>query len=182
MDIRHILCIFPYLPKELKMAYILIIIGAILCVIGLLGSVIPILPGLPVSWIGLLLLYFIPGVEFDYLFLGITLGITILLVVLSYTIPAQGTKRFGGSRAGAIGTTVGLLLGIFFPFGILIGPFVGAFLGEIVFNRTTTKRALKAAFGSFLGFLAGTFINSVAAFVFLCLFIYKVWHFSSVIF
>lgn len=166
------------------MEYILIIIGAICCIVGLLGSFLPILPGLPISWAGLLLIYFIPGMEMDYWFLGLSLFVTILLLVLGYVIPAQGTKRFGGSKSGEIGTTVGLVVGIFIPipFGILIGPFLGAFIGEVFFNKTTTNRALKAAFGSFIGFLAGTFINVLAAFIFLCLFIYKVWTNYDVIF
>ena len=72
--------------------------------------------------------------------------------MLDYIIPAWGTKRFGGSKAGAWGTTIGLIVGILapIPFGILIGPFVGALIGEIGFNKTKGKQALKAAVGSFL--------------------------------
>lgn len=160
----------------------LLLLGMILCVVGILGSFLPVLPGLPISWLGLLVFYFIPGIELDYWFLGITLVVTLFLFVMDYVIPAQGTKRFGGSKAGAIGTTVGLVVGLFFPFGILIGPFIGALLGELIFNKTDSKRALKAAFGSFIGFLAGTFINFMAALVFLGLYIYKVWVFKDVIF
>ncbi len=160
----------------------LLLLGLILCIGGIIGSFLPILPGLPLSWVGLLLLYLIPGVEVEYWFLGITLGVTILLFILDYVIPAEGTKRFGGSKAGAIGTTVGLVAGLFFPFGILIGPFVGALIGELVFNQTQTDKAVKAAFGSFIGFLAGTFINFLAALIFLGLFIYKAWLFRALIF
>lgn len=164
------------------MEIVLLLLGMILCVVGIMGSFLPVLPGLPISWLGLLVFYFIPGIEMNYWFLGITLVVTIFLYVLSYLIPAEGTKRFGGSRAGAIGTTVGLIVGLFFPFGILIGPFLGAFVGEVFFNRTNSKTALRAAFGSFLGFLAGTFINFMAAVVFLGLYIWKVWENQTIIF
>lgn len=164
------------------MDIVLLLIGMILCVVGIMGSFIPVLPGLPLSWLGLLLFYFISGIETDYWFLGITLVITIVLFVLDYVIPAAGTKRFGGSKAGAIGTTVGLVVGLFFPFGILIGPFLGALVGEMVFNKTNSKKAFKAAFGSFLGFLAGTFINFVAACIFFGLYMYKVWENQLIIF
>lgn len=164
------------------MELLILIVGLICCVLGLIGSVLPVLPGLPLSWLGLLLLYLIPEVPMDYWLLGITLGVTVLLFVLDYVIPAQGTKRFGGSKAGAIGATVGLVIGLFFPLGILIGPFLGALVGELVINQTETDKALKAAFGAFLGFLASTFINGFAALIFLGLFSYKAWAFRAVIF
>lgn len=164
------------------MEIVLLLLGMILCVVGIMGSFLPVLPGLPISWLGLLLFHFIPGIEMDYWFLGITLVVTIVLFVLDYVIPAEGTKRFGGSKAGAIGTTVGLIVGLFFPFGILIGPFLGALVGELIFNKTNSKTAFKAAFGSFIGFLAGTFINFMAAVVFFGLYIYKVWENQVIIF
>jgi hypothetical protein len=94
-----------------------------------------------------------------------------------------GTKYAGGSKLGMIGATFGLVVGIIFPvpFGIIIGPFVGAFIGEIV-NKSNSRSALKAAFGSFLGLLASSFMEFVVAFGFLLLFIYKVWEFRAVIF
>ncbi|HLU80551.1 MAG TPA: DUF456 domain-containing protein [Flavobacteriaceae bacterium] len=164
------------------MEIVLLLLGIILCVVGIVGSILPVLPGLPVSWLGLLVFYFIPGIEMDYWFLGITFVVMVLLYAMGYFIPAEGTKRFGGSKAGATGTTVGLLVGLFFPFGILIGPFVGALLGELIFNKTHSKIALRAAFGSFIGFLAGTFINIMATLVFLGLYIYKVWVYRDFIF
>ncbi|SRR5699024_256098 len=164
------------------MELILVLLGLALCIVGIIGSIIPVIPGLPISWVGLLLFYFIPQVPINFVLLGITLAVTILLLILDYVIPAQGTKRFGGSRAGAIGTTIGLIVGLFFPFGILLGPFIGALIGEIVFNRTQSDKAVKAAFGSFIGFLASTFINFVATLVFLGLYIYKVWAFKDLIF
>ena len=152
----------------------LLILGLLLCFGGIVGSVLPVLPGPPISWVGLLVLFLTSAVPMNYWFLGITLVIALIIVVLDYVIPAVGTKRFGGSRAGAIGTTIGLIVGLIapIPFGILLGPFLGAFIGEVAFNKTDSDRALKAALGSFLGFLASTFMKLVVCFIYLGFYIY----------
>ncbi len=152
----------------------LLILGLLLCFGGIIGSVLPVLPGPPISWLGLLVLFLSSAVPVNYWFLGITLFIAIVIVILDYVIPAVGTKRFGGSRAGAIGTTIGLIVGLIapIPFGVLIGPFVGALIGEIAFNQTESNQAFKAAFGSFLGFLASTFMKLVVCFIYLGFYIY----------
>tara|TARA_R110002072_G_scaffold7503_2_gene40988 strand:- start:784296 stop:784799 length:504 start_codon:yes stop_codon:yes gene_type:complete len=157
------------------MDILLICIGLILMLAGIAGSILPVLPGVPVSWLGLLCLYLTPSLPFDWVFIIITGIVAIGLYILDYVIPAMGTKRFGGSKAGAWGTTIGLIVGILapIPFGILIGPFLGALIGELVFNQTEGKLAVKAAFGSFIGFLASTFMKFFATLVYLGLFIYK---------
>ena len=164
------------------MDLLFIVIGAILMIVGLLGSFLPVLPGVPVSWLGLLMLHLAPSIPMNYWLLGITLVIAILIYVLNLLIPAMGTKRFGGSRSGMIGATIGLVIGLLapIPFGVLIGPFVGAFIGEII-NKSSSRSALKAAFGSFLGFLASSFMEFVIAFAFLILFIYKAWDYKDLI-
>ena len=160
----------------------LILLGFLLMLVGILGSVLPVLPGVPISWLGLLMIYLVPSVPFDWVFLSITFVLAALLYLLDYIIPAIGTKRFGGSRYGMIGATLGLLLGLFFPpFGFIIGPFIGAFLGELL-NTKTRQNALRAAFGSFVGFLASIFMKLMATFIYLGLFIYKVWAYSDVLF
>jgi uncharacterized protein YqgC (DUF456 family) len=100
--------------------------------------------------------------------------VAIGIYILDYIIPAIGTKRFGGSREGMIGTTIGLIIGLLspIPFGILIGPFMGAFIGEMI-HRNDKRKALQAAFGSFLGFIASTFLKFIVAIVFLGFFIAK---------
>ncbi len=152
----------------------LLIIGFFFILLGIVGSFLPILPGPPISWIGLLLLHLTDAVPMDKVFLGITLIVAIAIFILDYTIPAIGTKKFGGSRYGMIGTTIGLIVGIIapIPLGILIGPFVGAFIGETL-NKADSKTALKAAFGSFLGFLASTFMKFVVSFIFAVFFVAK---------
>lgn len=155
--------------------FFLIFIGFILMLLGIIGSFLPVLPGPPLSWIGLLLLHLTKTIENDWWFLCITLIIALLIFVLDYIIPAIGTKKFGGSKLGVIGTTVGLLIALFFPvfgiFGIIIWPFIGAFAGELI-NKTDSQTAIKAAFGSFIGFLTGTFLKFVVSIIYFGLFIY----------
>lgn len=163
----------------------LLILGFILMLVGILGSFLPVLPGAPVSWIGLLLLILTKAVPNNWWFLGITLAIAIIVSVLDYVIPAMGTKKFGGSRAGMIGTMVGLLVAIFIPvlgfFGIIIWPFVGALVGELI-NKADKKSAMKAAFGSFMGFLTGTFLKFLVTIIYLGLFISKAWEYRAALF
>ena len=163
------------------MELFLIVIALILMLLGILGSFLPVLPGPITSWFGFLLLYFSPLVEVSKTFLGITLVIAILIWILDYFIPAMGTKKFGGSRSGMIGTTVGLLVGLFSPIpgGIIIGPFLGALFGEML-NKADSKTALKAAFGSFLGFLTSTFIKFVVAIIYFGFFVSILWEHKSI--
>lgn len=165
------------------MDLLLIIIGALLMIVGIFGSFLPVLPGVPVSWLGLLVLHLAPSIPMNYWLLGITLIFAVLIYALNLIIPAIGTKRFGGSKAGMIGATIGLVVGLIapVPFGVLIGPFVGAFIGEII-NKSNSKSALKAAFGSFIGFLASSFMEFVIAFGFLILYIYKFWEYRGLVF
>ncbi len=167
------------------MDILLLILGFILMLTGILGSFLPVLPGPPVSWVGLLLLILTTAVPNDWWFLGITGVISLVVVALDYIIPAMGTKKFGGSKAGMIGTMVGLLVAIFFPilgiFGIIIWPFIGALVGELI-NKADQKTALKAAFGSFMGFLTGTFLKFLVTVVFLGLFIVRAWKYKAALF
>ena len=162
------------------MDILLLILGFLFMLIGILGSFLPALPGPPVSWVGLFLLYLTKAIPDDWMILGITLAIAIIVFALDYIIPAVGTKKFGGTRAGMIGTTLGLIVALIFPifgiFGIIIWPFVGALVGELI-NKADSKTALKAAFGSFIGFLTGTFLKFVVTMVFLGIFLMKVWEF-----
>lgn len=165
------------------MDLLLIVVGAVLMIVGILGSFLPVLPGVPVSWLGLLVLHLAPSIPMNYWLLGITLVIALIIYGLNLVIPAMGTKQFGGSKAGMIGATIGLVVGLIapVPFGVLIGPFVGAFIGEII-NKSNSKSALKAAFGSFIGFLASSFMEFVIALGFLILYIYKVWDYRDLLF
>ena len=160
----------------MNMDLILVSIGFILCIVGLIGSVLPVLPGPPLGWLGLLFLELTVAIPTNYWLLGITFIIAIGIFLLDYMMPAISTKKFGGSKAGAIGAVLGLIIGILapIPFGILIGPFLGAFIGEIVFNKTKGPQALKSALGSFLGFLASTVMKLTISLVFLGIFFWEV--------
>ena len=156
------------------MDIILLIIGFILILGGIVGSVLPVLPGPITSWFGLLLLYITEAVPMSYSFLGTTFVLAILIFILDYFIPGMGAKKFGGSKYGVRGTTIGLIVGIIFfpPFGIIVGPFAGALIGELIYG-TKTKLAIKAAFGSLLGLLTSTFLKLLVACCYAVLFFWK---------
>ncbi|MBN9283629.1 MULTISPECIES: DUF456 domain-containing protein [unclassified Flavobacterium] len=164
------------------MEYFLLIIGFICMLVGILGSFLPILPGPPISWVGLLLLYLTKGIPFSYWILGITLLIALAVAILDYIIPAKGTKKFGGSQYGIWGTNIGLIVGLIapVPFGFIIGPFVGALVGELIYDSKDHHRAVKAATGSFIGFLASTFIKFLVCIIYLGLFIVTVWQYRAI--
>lgn len=163
------------------MEYFLLITGFVFMMIGILGSFLPVLPGPPISWAGLLLLYLTKAVPDDYWVLGITLAIAVVVAILDYIIPAKGTKRFGGSSYGIWGTNIGLIIGLIapVPFGVIIGPFVGAFIGELIYDSKDHKRAVKAATGSFVGFLASTFMKFMVCVIYFGLFLMKVWEYRN---
>ncbi len=159
------------------MDYILLVIGLICMIVGIIGSFLPVLPGTPLSWVGLLLISFTSAVPTNYWLLSIT-GILMLVVTfLEYYIPAKGTKHFGGSKYGVWGTNIGIVVGLLvpIPFGVIIGPFIGAFVGELINNSNNPRGALKAAFGAFLGFLASTFISVMLSLIYFGIFIYLFW-------
>lgn len=167
------------------MDILLFSIGFLLMLAGIAGSLLPVLPGPPLSWLGLLLLYLTRAVPNDWLLLGLTFFIALAVVVLDYVVPALGARRWGGSKAGMMGATLGLLLAVVLPvfgvFGIVVWPFLGALTGELL-NNTPTQRAVKAAWGSVVGFLAGTFLKLVLAIGYLGIFLWKTWAFKNALF
>ena len=166
------------------MDVLLLVLGFMCVILGIFGSFLPVLPGPSISWVGLALLYFTKAVPANYWILGIALLVTVIISVLDYVIPAKGTKRFGGSSYGIWGTNIGLVVGILapIPFGFIIGPFVGALIGELIYDFKDHNRALKAAAGSFVGFLASSFMKFVICVMYLGLFIWIVWQYKSELF
>jgi len=135
---------------------LLVVLGIGFLVGGLAGCIIPVIPGPPFSYIALLLLQATRFAHFSLQFLIVTAIVMAVVTLIDYFLPAWGTKKWGGSRAGVVGSMLGLLLGLFFlPIGIIVGPFAGAVVGEMVAGRNT-KTALRSGFGSFIGFLLGT--------------------------
>ena len=140
------------------------IIGTLLIIIGIVGCIIPGLPGPPLSYVGVLMLQLGPDKPFTWKFF-LTWGIiTAAVTALDYIVPVLGTKKLGGSRRGVWGSVIGLFLGMFFfpPLGIIIGPFVGAIVGELSGGKNT-EDALRAGFGSFIGFLTGTVLKLIVS-------------------
>jgi len=137
----------------------LAVLGTALVLIGFIGSILPVIPGPPISWVGLLLLKWTDfvndhGAAYENA-LWILLFFVVLVTILDYVVPIMGTKKFGGSKRGVWGATIGVVVGLFFgPLGIIIGPFLGAYIGEITTGKKE-REALRAAWGSFVGFLLG---------------------------
>lgn len=139
-----------------------IILAVIMILVGLLGSVVPGLAGPPFSWLGILFIHLSDAADFSLTFLLITAAIAAIITVMDYVIPSMSTKHHGGSKAGVWGCNIGLIISIVgLPFGptgllgVVFWPFVGAFVGELISGKQK-REALRAAWGAFLGFLAGT--------------------------
>ena len=158
------------------METVIFIIALILLVLGLLGSMIPVLPGPPLSFIGILLIHFFTGTQFSTSFLLTWAVIVILVFLLDYFMQVWGVKKFGGGRKATIGTFLGLFAGFIFPpIGLLIGPFIGAFIGALLEVQGDNTRALKVAIGSFIGFVTGTILKLVVSSVLLYYAIYNIY-------
>lgn len=137
--------------------WLLAILGTGFILAGIAGCILPVIPGPPLSWAGLLLLHWTRFAQFSAVFLLVMACLAIVVTVLDYVIPVWGTKKFGGSKAGMWGATIGIFAGVFFfpPVGIIVGSFVGATLGEMIAGKESGS-ALKAGLGSFIGFLLST--------------------------
>ncbi|MBR2162491.1 MAG: DUF456 domain-containing protein [Bacteroidales bacterium] len=146
------------------METVIIVLAILAGIIGIAGSILPGLPGTPVSWVGLLLLY-IWGPEEMTMKTLIVWGIVVVVVsVIDYIVPMYFTKLTGGSKYAERGAMVGLIAGIILtPVGMILGSFLGAFLFELYYARKGSSQALKAAIGSFLGFITGTGLKTIAS-------------------
>lgn len=143
--------------------YFLLTVGILLIIIGLIGCIIPVIPGPPLSFLGMLSLEYTRwgGFESDLLW---TFGLlAIAVTVLDYIVPIWGTKKFGGSKAGVWGASIGLVIGLFLgPIGIILGPFAGAFIGEMT-QQNETSKALKASLGALFGLLMGVGLKLITS-------------------
>lgn len=145
--------------------YILLILAVFLIILGIIGCLAPVLPGPPLSYLGLVLLHITRFADFSNTLLLTLAAIVVVVSILDYIVPVWGTKKFGGSKYGTRGATVGLIIGLFLgPLGIIIGPFIGAVVGELIF-KDDMKYALRAGFGSLLGFLTGIGLKLATSFV-----------------
>ena len=144
-------------------------IFAIICaVLGVIGSIVPGIPGPPLSWVGLLLVYFAGrNGECEPVsgnFLLIWLGITTVVTILDYFIPGWFAKYTGGHKEASWGAIIGLFAGMFLtPVGMLAGALIGAFVGEFFFAKQDAANSVKASIGAFLGFILSTGLKLIAA-------------------
>lgn len=157
------------------------VLAVILMLVGVAGCVLPFLPGPPLSYIALLIVAFMDGSQISTNVLIATGVATAIVTLLDYLIPIWGTKWYGGSKQGVWGATVGMVVGIFVfpPFGLIIGPFAGAFIGEMINDSSNTDRALRAAFGSLIGFLVGTGLKVIVCLWMFYYLVVDVWHLAK---
>lgn len=158
---------------------LLIILGALCLLTGLVGCVAPVLPGPPISYVGLLLLHFTKEYDYSTTLLLVLLALVIIVTVLDFVIPMIGSKYMGAGKWGSIGGFIGTIVGLFFVsvsmgLSLIIAPFLGAFLGERASGKNWND-ALVAGFGSFIGFVVGTLLK-----VILCL--YMIYEFIAAFF
>ena len=151
--------------------YLLYALSAICMLVGLAGCILPMLPGPPLAWFGMLLLHFTDRVDFSVTELVVSALVVIATLVLDYFTPMIGAKKFGGGKYGNRGCVIGTIVGMFFlPLGLILGPFLGAVIGELIAGKPF-RAALKAGFGSFVGFLFGTLIKLAVCLYFIIRFI-----------
>ncbi|MBP3608552.1 MAG: DUF456 domain-containing protein [Treponema sp.] len=152
----------------------LVILSGLLFFLGLLGTFAPILPGIPLAWIGLLLSHFCSYTQTKIWILVVTGILSIAVMVLDTILQPWLTKKSGGSKAGIWGSTIGLFISLFLgPIFVIIAPFLGAFIGELLNDSSDIPKALKAAFGTFKGFLLGTGIKMITIFIFIWIFVFN---------
>ncbi|MBO5890861.1 MAG: DUF456 domain-containing protein [Alistipes sp.] len=140
----------------------LMIIALIAGAIGLLGVILPVLPGTLLSFGGMLCAYFVQGSTITMTQLVVCGVLSIIVIILDYFLPGYFTKLFGGTKAGITGATIGTFVGLLFGIpGIILGPFAGAVIGEMVGSKATFDNAINIGLGSMLSFLVGSGIKLI---------------------
>ena len=161
------------------MDILLMVLAVLLLVASIVGCVLPMLPGVPLAYAGMLLLHLTDKVHFTTSQLVIWLIIVVVLQIIDYITPLLGSKYSGGTSFGNRGCIAGTLLGMFFmPWGVIVGPFLGAVAGEMMGGQDLSH-AIRAGIGTLLGFLFGTLMKVIVCFYFLVqgfsVIIYKKW-------
>ncbi len=135
-------------------------------IIGLIGAFLPIMPGLPFSYVGLLMLQLTENPPFSLRFMIVWAVIVVMIQFLEQIASVAGAKKMGASSYGIWGSVIGAVGGLilFPPFGIVFGPIIGAYVGELI-NKKTSREALRSAMGAVLGFFVSTFIKVIVALI-----------------
>lgn len=153
----------------------LLIIAFLAGVIGLLGVIVPVLPGTLFSYIGLLCAYFVAGSTITMTQIVVCGVLSLAVILLDYILPGYFTKLFGGTKSGITGATIGTFVGFLFGLpGILLGPFFGAVIGEMVGGNAALDKAVTIGFGSLLSFLVGSGVKLIVG-------LYMVYHILKLI-
>ena len=147
---------------------VLAILAVVAGVIGIIGSLFPGIPGPPLSWLGVLLMYFYgragKGDPISTKLLLIWLAIVIVVAVVGYIIPSYTTKLTGGSKYASRGAIIGLFAGLFIPpVGMIVGSLLGAFLADFIFEDKGVWASFKASIGAFAGFMCTTGLNIICS-------------------
>ncbi|GEN76467.1 DUF456 domain-containing protein [Chryseobacterium hagamense] len=134
------------------------ILCLVLLFLGILGTFLPILPGLLLSICGLLIYKFGTDADLPMIYVWAFVILTVASVVLNYVIPAKTNQKYGGTRWGSIGSIVGTIIGMFLPIplGFLVGMFAGVFIGELLHDSKDMTKAWQSTKGAFVGFIYGT--------------------------
>ena len=143
------------------MDIVIICVVAFILLLGIIGCFIPIIPGPPISYGGLLVFHFFSSYTIDENSLWFMAFVVIAVTVFDLWVQIYGVKKFGGTKKAVNGSIIGLIIGIFFlpPFGIIIGPFLGAFIGARMEENSDVNKSIKIALGALAGFLVGTMLK-----------------------
>lgn len=149
------------------------VVAALLVLVGIAGTLLPALPGLPLVFAGMLVAAWAGGFEqVGVPMLGLLGLLTLLSLAVDFWATALGAKRVGASRKAVVGAVIGTFAGLFFGFaGLLAGPFAGALAGELLHGRDV-GRATKVGFGTWLGIVFGTVLKLALAFTMVALFLF----------
>ena len=158
------------------MEYLYVILSLLIAAIGLLGAVLPVLPGTPISFAAILVLLLCDGHDIGVTQLVVAGVLALAITMMDYVAPIWFTKKSGGSKAGMFGATIGLVVGLCLgPFGVILGPFFGAWIGEL-YAKTPRDKALKVAAMTFVAFMLTTGIKLIFGVVVFVMLIVKAWH------
>jgi uncharacterized protein YqgC (DUF456 family) len=154
------------------------ILALIIMFVGLIGIVLPILPGLPLIFGAAVFFSVVTG--FRYIgaqTIIIFACLTLVGMILDYVATSLGVKKMGGSTVGMIGAFIGMIIGLLILGAGIVGFIIGAFIGAVVCELLIGKEshnALKAGFGSFIGFLAGGVLRFAIGVIMVGIFFYQV--------
>ena len=157
------------------MEYVLVFLALICALVGLVGAIVPALPGPPLSFVALLLLAFCGDADISIATFVVTGVLAAAVTLLDFVAPIWFTNKKGGSKYSMWGAGIGMLVGLFFGLpGIIIGPFVGALIGEFIAGRSADK-ALEIAFMSFVSFMLTTGIKFLYCLVLFIMVVVEGW-------